>query len=717
MSTPQLNGAQPHLSHEEHPKFSLFRHNTKPDPIGVMSIGDLLDCVAQNKAPAELPHLDLAKTTAHLKAIYAEHGKGQKYDDGKDNAPCFTASGVFSYRAAKKLTKHNGYVGVDIDDVDPVEARDTLAALPHCVFAARSVAGGAWALFSVDPIPDNAAEHKAAWRAVTAFVKEQTGYDNDDATHDLARLRYLASDVGAIYNEQAGPLAWTMPVEEAKPVAPVRTFTGDADLFEKLRPIATREDSSGGLRFSTDFCHGGTVQPDTLKVSLVGGRLLMTCFTHHPSKDGAQDFGATLAALKAAAGIEANRNGNGVYNPAPKTPAPAEMPKAPALQVVDKYCDDLFRSTLAPREFHRAIFLAVCGTVLAPARYISTPWGKRIIPNLFVGLIAESTIHGKTTAISAGIKLLQHPLLESYLLPTSWTPERLITTFAEAQIDEKVVSGICQRDELRDLLRPAKEYMSGSRELLLRMYDNQRVHVATQKRGDERVHSPALSIIGATTPEHAAQAIGQADYSDGFIPRWIFQMPEQDKTWGQRAEHVDISWAQEEIGRLAELPSMEYSCSQFQLNTVQDWGEGKQQDVELDSNRDFKLALYGRSQDRALRFAVILQSLWAPDKQPMTDEALQAGMELSDYYDHQAQGVQELAEARRIDRGKLAKILTLIPDVGITERDLHRALRVSASGLAAQLDAFTRVGALERYRDGRRSMVRVLHTGAEKIRL
>ena len=92
------------------------------------------------------------------------------------------------------------------------------------------------------------------------------------------------------------------------------------------------------------------------------------------------------------------------------------------------------------------------------------------------------------------------------------------------------------------------------------------------------------------TPEHAAQAIGQADYSDGFIPRWIFQMPEKDKTWGQRAKFVDISWAQEEIGRLASLPPMEYSCSRFQLNTVQDWGEGKQQDVELDSNRDFKLA-------------------------------------------------------------------------------------------------------------------------------
>ena len=114
---------------------------------------------------------------------------------------------------------------------------------------------------------------------------------------------------------------------------------------------------------------------------------------------------------------------------------------------------------------------------------------------------------------------------------------------------------------------------------------------------------------------------------------------------------------------------------------------------------------------------MILQSLWAPDNQPMTDEALQAGMELSDYYDRQMQDVQTMAEARRIDRGKLAKILTLTPDAGITERELQRKLSINASGLAAQLDAFTKAGALERYKDGRRSMVRVLHTGAERIRL
>ena len=134
---------------------------------------------------------------------------------------------------------------MDVDGVgDPNEVRDALARLPHCVFAARSVAGGAWSLLAVDPIPQNDAEHKVAWQTVTDYVRSETGYENDAATKDVSRLRFLAADQFATADEDAKPLPWSMP----EPVVRARTKSKE----ENRGRLPTTETMQGWLATRAD---------------------------------------------------------------------------------------------------------------------------------------------------------------------------------------------------------------------------------------------------------------------------------------------------------------------------------------------------------------------------------------------------------------------------------------------------------------------------------
>lgn len=380
--------------------------------------------------------------------------------------------------------------------------------------------------------------------------------------------------------------------------------------------------------------------------------------------------------------------------------------RAPKLPIVDDYIKDAHLSTRAPQEFHRVVFLTLCGTVLAHNRKINTPWGIPAIPNLYACLVAESTIHRKTTAISAGFRLMQHKKLQKFVLPTQWTPEVLITSLANMQEDdEKVTSGLCYRDEIKDLLKPQKDYMAGARGHMLSMYDNRYVKAATQKRGEEEIATPALSILGATTPEHAGLAINQSDLDDGFIVRWLMQTA-PSKEWGQQSQKVDLRKHQHKLLELAELQPKSHQMTQEQFRTLQDWEEDKQRRAMHNPDRAFELALYGRSQNRALRFCVILQALWMPDQEFIDDVVLQASMALSDYFDAEMFKMRRLIEQRQVNKGAWEKVRHHLaaherddPHFAMLERDLARNLNLKAEILHRQLTVFEEQGLV--YREGR----------------
>lgn len=721
-------------------EFCLFTSNVKTDPPArhVITLPRLADFIRENE--------NLADLTRELRAM--KEGDPDGYRAAKsDRLPWCTPSGLFpdgSLPTADTLERHTGLVVLDIDeDMPPPFAglRGDLCGNPHIAMLAESVGGDLWALVPVDPIPNSPEEHRAAVAAVVAALDCK---HVSDSQNDVRRARFLAHDPDPYLNLDAVAVGWEMPQPKERPSAPATAEAPtEADMRDVLGhiPLAVLNKHADWFRIMAGLKAGG-YSLDFARSAVGGHHTERDEMTERrwqsidPGKTGGVGLGTVYDYAKQGGWQRSvqpgqNARAGAVWHTPEPTPeqigATREAPlqgveELPELPVVDHYCDAMFQATLSPFEFHRAIFLTLAGTILADKRYIRTPWAKQIIPNLYCALIAESTTFRKSTAINAGMKLLRGEGLEQYQLPTTWTPESLLTTLCRLQPandPDAIVSGVCWRDEIGDLLKPRQDYMAGSHNLLLRMYDNQFTYVETQKRGEEKIHTPALSILGATTPEHAARALDDSMVADGFVVRWIFQVVEGEPKFGMRPKHLNDLELRRTFHALARLPVKCYTVSPFQFNLVQDWSEGKQKNATDGLGRDFELAVYGRSHDRALRFAIILQSLWTPENTAMTDESLHCGMALADYYDHQTFTLQRLAEEREVNRGSIAKIVDRLSarEGVMPERDLMRSLDVRRSTLDIYLKAAVRAGAVERYQDGRSKMVRLLSDSARQVRL
>jgi hypothetical protein len=55
--------------------------------------------------------------------------------------PCVTISGQFADRKDNGMGEHSGFIGVDIDDVDPEHVKDILAGNPYVFAMFTSISG------------------------------------------------------------------------------------------------------------------------------------------------------------------------------------------------------------------------------------------------------------------------------------------------------------------------------------------------------------------------------------------------------------------------------------------------------------------------------------------------------------------------------------------------------------------------------------------------
>ena len=161
----------------------------------------------------------LAEKTSHLNHLY-QHNTRCLWIVRKCDLPAVTWSGTFpaGQRKAESLLDHSGHIVLDIDnDIDLDKVRSDLTSHPNVAFAFISPSGtGIKPVVRVDPVPQNAAEHKAAFDAVLSLFSEYAEQDPTKlpAQRDVCRLCFLAHDPTAIdRRDTASPVAWSMPVE------------------------------------------------------------------------------------------------------------------------------------------------------------------------------------------------------------------------------------------------------------------------------------------------------------------------------------------------------------------------------------------------------------------------------------------------------------------------------------------------------------------------
>ena len=162
----------------------------------------------------------LAEKTSNLNHLYQHDSDA--YDREKVDLPAVTWSGTFpaGQRKGESLLDHTGYIVLDIDnDIDLDKVRSDLKVHPNVAFAFISPSGtGIKPVVRVDPVPQNAAEHKAAFDAVLSVFSEYAEQDPTKlpAQRDPNRLCFLAHDPTAVdRRDTASPVEWAMPVPEA----------------------------------------------------------------------------------------------------------------------------------------------------------------------------------------------------------------------------------------------------------------------------------------------------------------------------------------------------------------------------------------------------------------------------------------------------------------------------------------------------------------------
>ena len=179
----------------------------------------------------------LAEKTSHLNHLYQHNS--DTYDREKVDLPAVTWSGTFpaGQRKAESLLDHTGYIVLDIDnDIDLDKVRSDLTSHPNVAFAFISPSGtGIKPVVRVDPVPQNVAEHKAAFDAVLSVFSEYAEQDPTKlpAQRDPNRLCFLAHDPTAVdRRDTASPVEWTIPVESSGQLEVPELDTSPAPAFE-----------------------------------------------------------------------------------------------------------------------------------------------------------------------------------------------------------------------------------------------------------------------------------------------------------------------------------------------------------------------------------------------------------------------------------------------------------------------------------------------------
>lgn len=198
----------------------------------------------------------------------------------------------------------------------------------------------------------------------------------------------------------------------------------------------------------------------------------------------------------------------------------------------------------APAIFHEALGVWLLSAISTRRVALDSAYAP-LFPNLYILIVARTTLFRKSTAMDQAERLLREAGLDYLLLPTGFSTEALFDTLAglrhaneddlprDVRIREsKGRFFAAQRsiliDEASSIFALMKrDYGSGLEELLLTGYDAPTHWSKSLKsRGLIVVRRPCLSFMGATTPMKLGRYFGNEESESGLAPRFVFITPD-----------------------------------------------------------------------------------------------------------------------------------------------------------------------------------------------
>jgi len=162
-------------------------------------------------------------------SIMAEPDKAKR-NELKKNVPYFTPSGKFEQRKASALLAHSGLIGIDIDEVENINAAVQILKVDEYTFSVfKSISGrGLCVLVKVEKD-----KHKDAFEALSKYYFEILRHPVDPACKDVSRARFVSYDPDLFVNYNSKLFKKYLPKKETKQVRPLN-FIHTKSKFERV---------------------------------------------------------------------------------------------------------------------------------------------------------------------------------------------------------------------------------------------------------------------------------------------------------------------------------------------------------------------------------------------------------------------------------------------------------------------------------------------------
>jgi hypothetical protein len=406
-------------------------------------------------------------------------------------------------------------------------------------------------------------------------------------------------------------------------------------------------------------------------------------------------------------------------DPSPEL-APQECPPLPDYVVLPEAGENTWLATykgyagaispMTPNLFHEGSALWLASVAVARRLVVPMPFGD-VYPNLFLALIAPTTLYRKTTGLTITRDLAAR-VLSHLLAAQDTTVESLLSDMAgreptgfnqmsdaEREHWQKQLDFAAQRgwvlDEMSGLLSSAgKDYNRGLIEAILRFYDCDRQYTrSTRGQGRITVSNSYLALLGASTPGlMATHLASERLWAMGWWPRFAVLTPEVERPEWKVAVPTEepsvlVGALQHLYDRLPktkwpdQLEALTVSLTESAIEAWNAYNKSVSYDllVTFDINERLKAA-YGRLPTQAIKVATILAALDWPESQaaPIIDLSHLAGaIAICERWRASAHRALRMAIRGKSDtlHQRILQVVAQHEPDGITRRDLKKAIR------------------------------------------
>jgi lambda repressor-like predicted transcriptional regulator len=177
--------------------------------------------------------------------------------------------------------------------------------------------------------------------------------------------------------------------------------------------------------------------------------------------------------------------------------------------------------TDAPDDFHHFIGLSMLSAALGNKVFLRQGI-TNIYPNLWLVIIAPSSLYRKSTCLSIGHGVLNKSNCGN-VYSTEFSHEKILEEIAERP------DGIFIYYEFVTFMKMlTRDYMAGTKSMLTELYDCPEYYIRKTLGKSCTIKRPVISILGATTIQWFLDQIKEQDIEGGFLPRFVFY-PSTDK--------------------------------------------------------------------------------------------------------------------------------------------------------------------------------------------